>query len=665
VKYLNAYYERDKIVLVSRDEQGKVRSQRVRPESSCFIRRAAVDSDLYRMLKGSSLVRSLVAEGEWLRVVWCDRPTCRDASLALEAKGIPTYEADISPIRRYSADNRIEIARPKRCYLDLETDSRVSFSKKEEMRILIWSVVAEDEQTWTGVLEEDTDAAEQRLLMQLLKVLDPYDQVASWNGDRFDFPVLRARAKAREIKIDLGRWLWLDHLELFKRMNQMAAESGDEKQSYALQAIATAVVGEGKDDVDASQSWQMWEAGGEKRDKLARYCWKDTDLMRRIEAKTGYIELLQTLCETCGTFPNSRGADPGNQVESFLLRLALERGEHFKSRIDDKRGEQYRGAFVMEPREKGIIRDVHVADFSGLYPSIILSWNMSPETLIEKPGPTRSGVPDRCCPSYLKHYPLVYPSRPNRVCEAAITESWFDTDREGLLPAALKRMLVLRKVWNVRKAAVPPGTPEWKDADRRSTAYKIAANSFYGVVGSPLSKLFDREVAESVSQCGVWLIKETIKEAEAKGMRVVYGDTDSLFIAGCMREEFERFVGWCNAELYPKLLLSKGCVENRINLAFEKSFSRIVLVCAKKYAGMYSHYKGTAATAESKPEIKGLEYKRGDSVRLARQMQEEVINLVIVKGNEEQAKIEDILSRYRERVLEGIIEKAEELGGEK
>lgn len=648
-RYLNAFYDKQDIVLVRRDVDEAVRFERSRAEMSCFIHADDVDQRLLRMIRTHPAVRAAKRDGSFWRIVWRDKTSCEEYSAAFTAKDIQTFEAAISPVRRLAADRRITIARPARVYLDIETDSRVPFSRKEEMRVLTWVLVCGDTgEVIKGVLDEDSNDAERALLVDLWDSLEPFDQVVAWNGDRFDFPVIRARSRRAGADRDPRRWLWLDHMVLFQRMNMMAAESGDEKASFALDSIANAVLGEGKDPFDASRTWEAWEAGGAERERMVRYCVKDTDLMRRLEAKTGYIELLQTLCEATGSFPDTRGANPTSQVETYLLRLALDRDVHFKTRVEDARG-QYRGAFVMEPTEKGIVRDVHVADFSSLYPSIILSWNMSPETRVKKPEPTRAGLPANRCPSYLRHYPVVYPEKPDTACEAP-TGDWFDTEADGLLPSAVSEMMRLRKEWNDRKAAAPPGTDEWKDADRRSTAYKIAANSFYGVIGSPTSRLFDREVAEAVTQAGVWLIQETIRAAEERGMRVIYGDTDSLFVAGATRAEFEGFVAWCNADLYPRLLDEKGCRANHIKLAYEKAFDRVVFVTAKRYAGLYSHYKGTEATADSKPEVKGLEFKRGDSTRLARKLQEETVNLILA-GCEDPTEVETVLKRHRHAVL--------------
>ena len=131
-------------------------------------------------------------------------------------------------------------------------------------------------------------------------------------------------------------------------------------------------------------------------------------------------------------------------------------------------------------------------------------------------------------------------------------------------------------------------------------------------------------MAESVTQCGKWLIRETLKAAELRGMKVIYADTDSLFVEGATRGEFDAFCGWCNDELYPRILDEQGCTINSIKLAYEKQFDRFIITTAKKYLGNYIHYKGTNATVESKPEIKGRECKRDDRLRCPRRFKVEV-----------------------------------------
>lgn len=652
---VNAYEDGADVVLLRRDGSRVVRST-VRADHALYLLRDEVPVDLQQGLRNSQRVRSMRAEGRWLRV-GMSGPRDR-AELAAERggffaeRGIRTFEADVDPVRRHLTDAALAIQKPRRCYLDIETDSRASFkaAKAGEARVLSWAVTDDGGEMRSAVLAADANGAEVDLLGALWELLGGFDQVCAWNGDGFDFPVIAARSDLLRLRVDPRRWLWLDHLALFKRMNMHSAESGDEKRSMKLQSIAQATLGEGKDDFDSSKTWEAWAAGGAERERLLRYNAKDTDLLRRIEAKTGFAALLDTLADACGVFPETRGLNPTVQMDGFMLRLGLERGEHFATKRYREFAEQFAGAYVMQPKLKGVGRDVHVADFSALYPSIMLTWNMSPET--KRDVPVNGPVPEGCC-------------------RAPLTGQGFDDTADGILTFAIRKLIALRKESNDKKASLPPGSAEWHEMDRRSTAYKVAVNSFYGVVGSPFSRFFDKRIAEAVTQNGKWLILQTASAAEERGWKVVYADTDSIFATGCTKAEFETFVAWCNAELYPRILREKaGCGRNEIKLAYEKAFDRIVFCSAKRYVGSYAHYKGKApkpfpAEGEafdpkrhSHPEVKGLEYKRGDAALLAGRLQEAAI-MMLVRGEERVEAYRALLSRTLERVLNDGLEREE------
>lgn len=640
MEVVNAYQSGRGIILLRRDEVGKLHTTTASPEYVVYLRPEDIGAELSRKLSQKTYVRSFQKEGPWLRVGFSDglirdevifgRRGSDSEKTCLTARQIPTFEGDVSPVRRLLTDRGATIQRPRRTFFDLETDSRVPFSRKEDMRILSWAIVAPDGRKWSDVLKEDGDGAERDLLGRFWEVMEEFDQFLAWNGDNFDFPVLKARVDRSTLRLDYDRWLYLDHLALFKRMNMHSAESGDEKQSMKLNSIAQALLGEGKHDFDASKTYEKWAAGGKDREELLAYNEQDTDLLRKIEDKTGFAALFDTLADACRIFPESGGLHPTKQMDGFMLRIGLDRGVHFPTKRYREVTEQFEGAFVMEPKAKGIARDVHVCDFASLYPSIILTLNMSPET--KQDIPINGPIPDG-------------------FCRAPVTRQGFRGDVDGILCFALRELLRLRKFWNEKKVGLPPGTPEWYEADRRSTAYKVAANSFYGVVGSPFSRFFDKRIAESVTSTGQWLIKRTIEEAERLGMYVIYGDTDSVFVTNATRTQFEEFVRWCNAELYPKIIAELGCKENHIKLAYEKQFVRIVFTGAKRYAGMYAHYKGKASTKDSKPEIKGLEFKRGDTALLARQLQEKIIDRMIVGADERIDTFRCLIDETLQRVL--------------
>lgn len=643
------------MVAFRRDPEGRVKADRIFADYAVFVPAAELPADLVRKLGHHGDIAGIKRDGEHFRISFRDAMVrdfwCRRDKSPFVQNSIQTCEGDVDPVRRWLVDASPPIAKPRACYLDIETDSRLPFSQKHKMRILCWTIVgADDGEASTGVLDEDTKKDERRLLEEMWAALERYDQVIAWNGDGFDFEVIAERTKACNMQVERRRWLWLDHMDLFRRMNMHAAESGDEKQSMSLQSIAMAVVGEGKDDFDASKTWEAWAAGGEERARMVRYNVKDTVLLRRIEQATGYVALFGTLCEVCRLFGDSSAINPTKQMDGYMLALGAAKGARFPTKqwrdnALDRR--KYKGAYVMDPRTRGIEKNVHVADFASLYPSIILTWNMSPDTKVVVP---KKGPP------------------PKGVCRLPTGSMWgFATGAEGILPTALREMIRMRKRWADEKAALPPGTPEWHDADRKSTAYKVAANSFYGVVGSPFSRFYDESIAEGITQSGRWLLERTIAEAEAKGHRVVYADTDSLYVTDIGQAEFGAFVDWCNAELYPRLLAELGCAENKIKLAYEKAFERIVFASAKKYAARFAHYKGKAAQADSKPEIKGLEYKRGDALLIARRLQAEVIDLLCgglrvsaVPGpTEEVSEYEGAVLRARAHILDDDLPLAE------
>ncbi len=667
---VNCYWSGESVVLVHPDRT----QTRTRARFSLFCRAADLTDDIARQLKGSRAVRAITKDaGGWARVECPDLDYRQKLVGWLEKeKKILTYEGDLNPVRRYLIDEAPPLAVPRYCYIDIETDSRVPFSRRQDMRILVVSIV--DGTDWKDpskpharrrlILPVDTDEAEIELLKAMWTILAEYDQVIAWSGayggrDTFDFDVIRARTEKHQLAVPFKRWLWLDHLEVFKRGNMSASESGEEKQSYKLGSIAQGLIGEGKHDFDASKTWEAWEAGGAERIRLADYCDQDTLLMPKIEERTGFIALLQTICEVTGTFPDTRGISPQQQVDSFMLALAKKQNYKPRTRIRKTTEERefaapveaFEGAYVMQPKVNGIERDVHVCDFAAMYPSIILSFNMSPETKAP-----RAIDPNNSRPSYLARVPFDPVTIALQVGDLAIapsTEVVFRQQQVGILPLAITELIRLRKYWNDLKSASTPGTPEWKEADRRATAYKQTTNSFYGVAGSPTSMFFDREVAESVTMVGQWLLKSTIAAAEQQRMRVIYGDTDSAFICGAERATFEAFVVWCNAELYPRMLRERGCIRNHVKLAYEKQFERVVFTSAKKYVGQFVHYKGKAASVDSKPEIKGLEFKRGDASRLTRAFQGEVIDLLMVARDEQPATYHQVCVRWRDRIQTG------------
>lgn len=656
-RLVNATYSRenpDVVTLYARDDQGNLHTRQTKAEHVCFIREADASDRVVRALRESNFVEAVSKVDGYWRIRWT-KPWFLAKAVRPDGwfaqRGIETLEADVDPVRRYLTDRDVEIGKPKRCYIDLETDSRkgIDEAKKGNSRVLSWAIVDDaGNVAASAVLEEDTDESERELLLAFWRKLQPFDQVCAWNGDWFDFLVLQNRSAHLRIRVDMNRFLWLDHMVAYERMNRAASKSGDEKQSLKLDSVAKSLGLKGKTEgVDGSKTWELW---CENRALLLEYNENDTVLEQQIEKKTKYLEQIQALCALTLTFPDSRGIKPSRQVEGMLLKFGGKRGMRFPNRLSDEEKDEnksYDGAYRMEPEASGIEEDVHVCDFAGMYPRNILSFNLSIETVKGRLDPNKGR------PLYLPRIPDDAPDKiPEGHAVCPLTKVVVAQETRGILPLALEHCLALREVYSKQKASFAPGTPEAEEAERNDAACKAFVNGFYGVMGLVHSRFYVRDLAESTTQIGVWLIQAVIQAAKDRGWKVVYGDTDSAFVSGCTNEEFSDFVKWCNDELFPKMTSERGAKYNCVKLAYEKKFSRLVMVSKSRYAGKYEHYKGKKATSESEAEVRGLEFRRGDGARLGRQLQKEVIDMAVQRGITDIRAYEEVVERYKTHVLD-------------
>lgn len=595
-------------------------------------------------------VSGVNVEGEYTRITCTDRGArydvvriLKDAIDANPHSGVKLYETDVSPLRRLLSDNpNIEVdPDPRILFLDLEVDSRQSFEdmRNGKARLLTWAVEDLEGNQFSAVLQSDDDASERTIWHELFNVLDRYDCIVAWSGtwggDTFDFSVMRNRTHTLGVRRNGGReilwnrWTWLDHLEVFKKYNFSSDDGGEAKTSYKLNHVAGFLLGEGKDNFDSSKTWEAWEAGGKERERLLKYNIKDTHLLRRIEEKTGFLSLHIAVCHICRIFPDTESLHATLQGDGFMLRLGSEYGYRFPSKpyySKDKEFQKFAGAYVMPPKRTGAVDNVHVCDFAGLYPSIMRTWNMSPDTKIEDP----SGA--------------------SKVVKLPGRSTYFRNDVDGMFRIALDRLVAKRGEYTKAMKQHNPGTEKHAHYKRLSGAFKIVANSFYGITGSPFSRFFDPEIAEGVTQTGKWLLEQVIEHADAAGYDPFYGDTDSVFVAGVDEETFRAFVKNMN-EKWSDLVAPLGVESHHIDLDFEKTFKRLIMVSAKRYAASYAMYKGRPAENDAK-EVKGLEFKRGDSIRLAREFQREVVDLLLADGPlPKPIAARDVINKWRERML--------------
>lgn len=675
------------ILLQERTSDGGSKQRRIPAEYVSWHLQSELDGERMRQLKSLGNIKSIRIEKEFVRIGWTDEWGRRSGLKGMRHYEVETFEGDVDPVLLYLVESKCEIAKPRRAYLDLEADSNVPLSRKEDMRILSWAI-ADEKSEYSMVLEEDDDDAERALLEALYRKLLNYDQIVVWEGDwkggEFDSVVLPHRWRKRGLPVDDRRWLWLNQLAVWKRMNMHSAESGAEKESFKLEDIAHEQIGKGKEPTPdfvrerfgekcdrglGAITRELYDAGGKFRKLLETYNVRDAVLLRELEDKKGYITIFQALCEVSGVIPVTRSLNPTRQMDGFMLRLGRERGHRFPTRkwFEDEEEEdkgKFKGAVVFHPKtvasnkdegefvwsdedarrwrlahglRNGILRNVHVCDFKSLYPSVMQTWNLSADVVV----------------GWANNHAKAVETYGEGVCHSPGTNLVTSTKVTGILPLALTELLRLRGEFADLAASLPPGSPEWQNAMAKSTAYKVAANSFYGAGGSPYSRFNNRDVSEACTQNSVHLLRMTAEQASCRDMIAVYADTDSLFVTRPTEDGFRSFVKWLNVKKFPAEIKASGCAINNINLTFEKTFDRLVFVTAKAYVGRFLSYKGTPSKREchghvfeahkgekcpeckgigkihGEPEIKGLAYKRGDRGKLAREMQGRILDCLV------------------------------------
>jgi DNA polymerase-2 len=257
------------------------------------------------------------------------------------------------------------------------------------------------------------------------------------------------------------------------------------------------------------------------------------------------------------------------------------------------------GGLVLDSRP-GLYRNILVFDFKSLYPSIIRTFNIDPLTYVAR---EEGAAPEAAI----------------RTPGGAV----FRRDEPGILPALVARLGEERA--RARAAGDPVG----------AQAIKILMNSLFGVLGSPASRLFSPAVANAITTAGQHVIRLAASAVQARGHRVIYGDTDSLFVdlgehdterAAARAEELRAAVA---AAVGEALQEEFGC-PSYLELEFEKVYARFFLPevrggaagSKKRYAGLVMGPQGEEL------ELVGLEAVRRDWSGVARRFQRALLDLV-------------------------------------
>ena len=383
--------------------------------------------------------------------------------------------------------------------------------------------------------------------------------------------------------------------------------------SYTLNAVSSKYLDHTKLDVSAKEMFG-WYATKDRAGltRMAEYCVRDTELPVRLNQKlstlVNQIEMARVVCVPL-SYLNFRG----QQIRCFSLiaRYANQRGFIVNDcdKVVDKTG--YVGATVLTPEVGAYVNDcVTCLDFASLYPSIMRAHSMCPSTIVFDDTVVDDGT---------EVYTIE--TTPGRFVSFAQTG--------GVVPKLLEDLATWRKRAKTDMASAKQRGDTFGAAmqNAKQLAFKVAMNSIYGFFGAGTSPIPLLDLASAVTSTGRDMILRTKRACEERGHRVVYGDTDSVFVIQNLGEanrvDVSRHIE-AGKQLAAELTSTLYAAPNE--LEYEKVNSPMLLFAKKRYAAKMFEFDPTTPT---KIDIKGLQIVRRDSPPFVRRAMQIVLDAIM------------------------------------
>lgn len=377
------------------------------------------------------------------------------------------------------------------------------------------------------------------------------------------------------------------------------------------------------------------------RQKIAEYCLIDSELLFEMNQKLFFVITIVQMAQVLGCDLDvalNRGKT--FKIERMKLDYTLARDYLLPSFVGKQKKifPKYKGASVLDPKTGFYDDCIAVLDFKSLYPSIIRGWNLSEDTLVLEDTIKALGMVGALTSLGLTLDDVE--SMPNNTC-------FVKKDiRKGLLVEMEEVLMNLRSATKKKMKTIPEGCLEYNVLDATQLAYKIIANSIYGVTGATMSPIPIVQIAEAICAIGRMQI-ERVKnfvhdnwydlagrhDPDLKILEVVYGDTDSVFV---------RFVGYQKINECIKFAKAISKEINRtmydgardpMELEYEKVFNPFLLPSKKKYVGL----KYVDDDKKSKMAFTGVEANRNDMAPICSDTMKELMRILFYEKDKPKA----------------------------
>lgn len=434
---------------------------------------------------------------------------------------------------------------------------------------------------------------ERQMIEYIIHVLLNNNVDITYNGTEFDWKVLEARANYYNIKFPFifntqkdtilfpRNKLTLDMFKVFTNNAYFAYSFKSKYKKYSLDNVAEALIGRKKIKIDFKTATS---------EELIKYNIRDSEITNEL-----YRYAFPAFATVSRVANVPLRVSVNRKIMKWIIATFIK--EHFKQNIplpsfinsDEIDDDTFEGAVIFEPK-KGLHLDVEVYDFASLYPTLIMTRNISYETL-------------NC---------------DHKECFDLLGMGNICKKKKGILPLMIE---------NIRNERIN----EWKHkTDDLSKIVEQTLKVFivgaFGVFGNKNFLFYKKEVAEMITKCGRNAIQCLKNFADDNGKDVMYGDTDSIFVKNTDPKFCMKIIEYAKNELM-------------LDLEREKIFKWILLTDRKKN---YLGYK----TDESY-EVKGLMFKKKNSPQFLSIIFEEIKKILNIYYLDEDSLRKEIKSYIR------------------
>jgi DNA polymerase elongation subunit (family B) len=543
-----------------------------------------------------------------------------------------------------------------------------------------------------------------------MKFLDLYEGIApdivtGWNIDYFDIPYLFNRLKrilgerhAKRLS-PIGqafyspyrsRWFLagvscLDYLSLYKKFNYT------ELPNYRLDTVGRLEVGKGKIEYQGS----LDDLFNQDIEKFIEYNLVDVEIVVELDKKLQFIDLCRGICHA-GHVPYEDFVYSSKYLEGAMLTYLRRKNLVAPNKPQDRKEklaalkeageEKFIGAYVKDPIV-GKYDWVYDLDLTSLYPSIIMTLNISPETKMGK-------IDDWDAQEYIKGTRDEFSFNGHTITRERIKEVLeennysissngviYRTDTVGCIPGILDIWFNQRVEFKneMKKYGKAGDNEKYAFYHKRQLVQKILLNSLYGVLGLPAFRFYDVDNAEAVTTTGQTVIKSSADMGNIKYNKElgttdvdsnIYIDTDSVFfsavpllehrnpnwkdddqdtIAGKVNEIAEEMQNYLNDfyDILSKKIFNVDKDKHRLEIKKEYVAKAGLWVAKKRYAQWIISDNGVPV---DKLDVKGLDVKRSSFPKAFQDIMADV--LISILRSETEQQISDKVYHFKKGMTE-------------